>query len=168
MQTIVHIKDGLWVNLTTIAFLFALTAFSVWFDHRSNGAVSPITWFFGLVMLLCCYFPITSIREPKSCQLGIDGEFLVWRIRAEGSKAVQEERFPLNSIRALEFIIPQEAGSSSSRLDSCAQLFFVTVHRNRHELPSDFFPGVHRNQIVAAIQQHVPGVQVVEKLGEAI
>lgn len=167
MQTVVHIKDGIWSNLACIGFMLGLSALTAWLDYRSHGEVSIFAWLMCAIWLLFCYIPIDAIRKPKSRLLAIDGDFLVWRIRTKESETVREERLPLRSIRALEFVLPQSALSSNSRLESFAELFFITTHGQRRELPSDFFPGVYRKKIIAAIQQHVPNVEVLEKNGDA-
>jgi hypothetical protein len=163
VQPIIHINDGLWANLATIAFLLALSAFAMWLDHRSHGEVSVFAWIFSALFVLFCYVPLDAIRKPKSRWLAIEGDDLVWRIRTKESEAVCEGRLPLRSLRTLEFVIPKEVLAPRSRLNSCAELFFITVHGSRHELPLDFLPGVYREKIVAAMQQHVPNVQIVER-----
>jgi len=161
MRPIIHIKDGLWVNLAAIAFMLALASFAVWLDHRSHGEVSIFVWVLAGIFVLSCYFPIEDIRKPKSRLLVIEGDYLVWRIRGKEGEGFREERIPLRQIRALEFVIPKDATLRNSRLISCAELYFVTGQGKR-ELPLDFFPGVYRDKIVAAIRQHVPTIQVLE------
>lgn len=162
MKPIIHIEDGLMVNLATIVFLLALAAFAIWIDHGSNGEVSTVVWVFAAFFVLCCYIPITDIRRPKSRTLLIEGDQLVWRIRDKEGEGVREERLPLRQIRGLQFVIPQEAFARRSRLVSCAELYFVTAQGGKRELPIGFFPGVYRDRIVAAVREHVPDVQVEE------
>ncbi len=161
MKPIIHLKEGLLGNFTTVAFLLALAATAVWLDHRSHGEVSIFTWVLAALFLLSCYFPIANIRTPKSRTLSIEDSQLVWRIRDKEGEDFREERLPLKQIRGLQFVIPREVGVRNSHLLSCAVLYFVTPD-GRRELPSDFFPGVYRERIVAAIREHIPDVQVEE------
>jgi hypothetical protein len=161
MPPIIHIKEGVWVNLATIAFMLALAGFAVWLDHRSHGEVNVFVWVLAAVFVLACYFPIDDIRKSKSRLLIVEGDYLVWRIRGKEGEGLREERIPLSQIRALEFVIPKDATSRNSRLISCAELYFITA-QGKCELPLDFFPGVYRDKIVAAIRQHVPTIQVLE------
>jgi hypothetical protein len=162
MKPIIHVKDGLLGNLATIVFMLALAALAVWLDHRSHGEVSIIAWAFAAVFVLSCYFPFDNIRRPKSCILLIEGDQLVWRIRDKEGGGVREERLPLRQIRGLQFVIPKDATARRSRLLSCAELYFVTAQGAKRELPLEFFPGVYRDRIVAAIRERVPDVQIEE------
>ena len=168
MKPIIEIKDGLWGNLATIAFLLAISALAIWLGHRSNNGAAPFAcWFFSAGMVLCCYLPIDAIRKPRTRSLSIEGDDLVWRVRsAEGEKPT-EDRIPLQELRALEFVIPRRYGDRSSRLQSDAELYLIPAKGEKRELPLDFFPGVHRDKIVAAIKERVPDIQVVESVGGA-
>lgn len=162
MKPIIHIKDGLLGNLAAIVLMLALATLAVWLDHRSHSEVSIIVWALAAVFVLSCYFPIDNIRRPKSCTLLIEGDQLVWRVRSKEGESVHEERLPLRQIRGLQFVIPNDATSGRSRLLSCAELYFVTAQGAKRELPLEFFPGVYRDRIVAAIREHVPDVQIEE------
>ena len=162
MKPIIHIKDGLLGNLATIVFLLALAALAVWLDHRSHGEVSIFVWVFAGLFVLCCYFPLDNIRRPKSCMLLIEGDQLVWRIRDKEGQGIRVERLPLRQIRRLRFVIPSEVMARRSRLLSCAELYFITAQGAERELPLEFFPGVYRDRIVAAIRERVPDVQIEE------
>jgi hypothetical protein len=162
MKPIIHLKEGLLGNLAAIAFLLALAVFGVWLDRRSHGEVSTVVWVFAALFVLGCYFPLANIRAPKSRTLLIEGDQLVWRIRDKEGESVREERLPLRQIRGLRFVIPSEVMARRSRLLSCAELYFITAQGAERELPLEFFPGVYRDRIVAAVRQHVPDVQVEE------
>ena len=162
MKPIIQIKDGLLGNLATIVFMLALAALAVWLDRRSHGEVSIIVWTVAVAFVLTCYFPIDNIRRPKSCILLIEGDQLVWRVRDQEGEGVREERLPLRQIRGLQFVIPKDSSARRSRLLSCAELYFVMTQGAKRELPLEFFPGVYRDRIVAAVQKHVPNVQVEE------
>ena len=166
MQPIIQIRDGVLGNLATIFFSLALGAFAVWLDHRVHGEVSIFVWAFALFFAVFCYIPISNIRRPKSRTLLIEGDYLVWRIRDKEAEEVREERIPVRQIRALEFVIPKEANAGRSHLLSSAELYFVTAQGSKRELPLDFFPGVHRDKIVAAIREHVPNLSVKEVFDE--
>jgi hypothetical protein len=166
VQTVVHIKDGLWGNLATIVFSLSLAVFAVWLDHRSHGEVSIFVWGFAGIFVLFCYIPIDAIRRPKSRLLAIDGDYLVWQTRSKESGRVNEERLPLKSIRALEFITPRNAECQNSGNPAHARLLFVTAQRSKRELPSDFWPGIYRKRIIAAVRERVPDVEVVERLDD--
>jgi hypothetical protein len=162
VKPIIQIKDGLLGNLTTIVFSLAVAALAVWLDHRSHGEVSIFVWAFACVFVLFCYIPISDIRHPKSRTLLIEGDQLIWRIRDKEGEGVREERLPLRQIRGLRFVIPREAMVRRSRLLSCAELYFITAQGSERALPVEFFPGVYRDRIVAAVRQHVPDVHVEE------
>jgi hypothetical protein len=167
MRPIIYIKEGLLVNLVVIVFLLSLEVLAAWLDKYSHGHVSIFVWMWCALMTLGCYFPIDAIRNPKSRSLEIEGGYLIWHIRYKEGGPVQEERIPLRELCALEFVIPREAGVRNSKLISCAELYFVTTDGQKHELPLEFFPGVYRDRIVAAIRQGVPEIQVVEKVESA-
>lgn len=162
MQPIINIKDGLWGNLAIIVFSLVIAVLPVWHDYRMHGEVSIFVWAFAAVFVLFCYIPIGNIRKPIARTLLIEGDYLVWRIREKEAEGVREERIPLRQIHALEFVIPKDTNAIQSRLPSCAELYFVTAQGGKRELPLDFFPGVNRDKIVAAIRQHVPGLSVKE------
>lgn len=162
MKPIIHLKEGLLSNGVTIVFLLALAALSVWLDHRSHGEVSVVVWVFAGLFVLGCYFPLANIRSPKSRTLLIEGDQLVWRVRDKEGEGVREERLPLRQIRRLQFVVPARPYAPNSRLISCAELYFVTAQGAKRELPLDFFPGVYRERIIAAVREHVPEVQVEE------
>lgn len=161
MKPIIEIKDGLFGNFATIVFMLALAALAVWLDRRSHGQVSIVVWTVAAVFTVFCYIPIDSIRHPKSRTLFIDDDCLVWRIRDKEGEATREERLPLRQIRELRFVIPGDATRRASLLSS-AELYFITAQGTEHELPLDFYPGVYRDRIVAAIRERVPGVHIEE------
>ena len=167
MRQIIYIKEGLWLNLVTIVFLLALAVLGVWLDHHSHGRVSIFAWVFMVLFILCCYFPIDGILHPKTRSLEIDGGWLVWCIRYKEGDPFQEERIPLAELRSLEFVIPREAGVRKSQMISSGELHFVTADGQKHELPLEFFPGVYRERIEAAIRQEIPAIQVVERFDDA-
>ncbi len=162
MKPIIQLKEGLLSNIAAILFMLALAAFSIWLDRRSHGEVSKVAWVFAGLFVLVCYFPIENIRRPKLRTLLIEGDQLVWRVRDKEGDGVREERLPLRQIRGLQFVIPKDATARRSRLLSCAELYFVTAEGGKRELPLEFFPGVYRDRIVAAVREHVPDVQVEE------
>ena len=161
MQPIISIKDGILWNLATIALFLGLGALAIWVDHRSHGEVSIVVWIFSGIFVLFCYFPINSIRRPKSRMLAIEGDDLVWRIHSKEPGDCREERIPLRSVQTLEVVIAQEDGHSE--ISPEVKLYFITSQQNKRELPSEFFPGVYRKRIVAAIRQRIPDLRVVEK-----
>jgi hypothetical protein len=67
-------------------------------------------------------------------------------------------------IDALEFVLP-ETGMNVGRPNALAELFILDIHGNRHHLPIELWPGVHREKIVNAIQEEKPTVKVFEKVG---
>lgn len=156
MKPIIHLKDGIFGNFVTIVFLLGLAWLAVWLDHKFNSEVSLIAWIFAGVFALGCYFPVAEILTPKSRTLAIDGDFLVWQIQEGKSGGIQETKLLLGQIRALEFLVPREGAAS------CAELFFIDIHGNRHALPTEFFPGVHRGKIESAVRQRVPALKVME------
>ena len=167
MKPIIHIKEGLLGNLATIVFLLALSTFAVWLGHHpqhqyQNEESIVITWIFAGIMILCCYFPLDNIRHPKERTLSIEGDEIIWRIRGtEGGTDVSEERLSLRQIRRLQFVIPRDS-ATRARLLSSAELYFITNEGDKRELPLEFFPGVYRDKIVAAIREKIPDIQIEE------
>lgn len=159
MKPIIHLKEGLLGNVATILFLLGLSAFVLWLDERLNGKVQMFTWVLVAAWVLVCYFPYRNIRNPKSRSLLIEGDRLVWRVRDAEGVSAREEQIPLRTIRRLQFVIPADGDTPGSHLAQCAELYFVTTQGRRH-LPFDFFPGVYRERIIAAIREHLPDVQV--------
>jgi hypothetical protein len=165
VQTIVHIKDGLWSNLAVIAFSLTFAAAAVWGDHCSHGEVSIFVWIFASIFVVFCWVPISAIRRPKSRLLAIDGSHLLWRIYDGKTKeAILERRLALSSIRALKWIVPTPADSRRGQDYSNARLVFITAERGSHTLPDEFFPAAHRRKIEATLKQRIPNVNLVEEL----
>ena len=165
MRTIVHIKDRLWSNLACIAFCLGLAAFAVWGDHRVHGKVSIFVWIFAGLFVLFCWIPIDAIRRPKSRLLAFDGSYLLWRIdNGKTREVILEKRLPLDSIRALKWVVPKPADCRHGQDYANARLFFITAERSTHTLPDEFFPASHRRKIEAALKQELPTLTIVEKL----
>lgn len=146
-----------------MAFLLALAAGTVWGDHHLNGEVSVVVWIFASFFVLFCWIPIHAIRRPKSRLLAFDGASLLWRIHEEKSRRVLlEKRLAISSIRALKWVVPdsREEGHDFSH----ARLLFITAERSSHTLPDEFFPGLYRRKIEAALKQRLPDVKIVEQL----
>ncbi len=160
MQTIVHIKDGLWSNLAAIAFALGLAVLAVWLDSTVHGEVSIVVWFFSGVFVLFCFLPIKRIRKPRSPLLAIDGNQLLWRINNRKTGAVAlERRVPLRSIRGLKWVVPIPADSRRGRDYANAQLRFITDERSSLTLPDEFCASAYRGRIEAALK-------IVEELTE--
>lgn len=164
METIVHIKDGLWSNLAVIVFSLTLAAAALWGDHYSHGEVSVLAWIFASIFVLFCWVPISAIRRPKSRLLAVDGSHLLWRIYDGKTKGViLERRLALSSIRALKWVVPTPADSRGGQDYTNARLLFITAERSSHTLPDEFFPAAHRRKIEAALKQSIPNVNIVEE-----
>jgi hypothetical protein len=165
VQTILHIKDGLWGNLATIAFSLTLAAVAVWGDHYSHGEVSIFVWIFASIFVLFCWIPNSAIRRPRSRVLAFDSSHLLWRIYdGETQEAIFEKRLALSSIRVLRWIVATPANSRRSQDYSSARLLFVTAEHSSHTLPDEFFPAAHRQKTEAALKQRIPDLKIVENL----
>ncbi|MGZ4962565.1 MAG: hypothetical protein ACXWC8_08440 [Limisphaerales bacterium] len=163
MQTIIHIRDGLWSNLALIAFMLGLAALAVFLDYRFHGEVNIVVWFFAAIFVLFCGVPINSIRKPRSRLLVIDGDYLLWRIYNRKTGAVGlERRVPLSSIHGLKWVVPKHAQEGHDQMH--AQLRFITAERNSLTLPDEFFAARYRRRIETALKQKLPTVKIVEEL----
>ena len=164
MQPILNIKDGLWGNLATIVFMLALAVLAVWLDYRSHGEVSIFVWAFAGAFVLFCWIPTNAIRKPKTRLLAFDGSHLLWRIyNGKTKEIILEKRLPLDSIRALKWIIPIPPDCRRGQDYTSARLLFITAERSSHTLPDEFFPAAYRRKIEGALKQRLPGIEIVEK-----
>ena len=162
-QTVIHIRDGVWSNLALIVFCVGLAVCAAWLDYRSHGDVGVVAWIFGSVLVLFCAVPVCSIRNPRSCWLGVEGADLVWRISSgKTGQTLCEKRLPKSSVRGLAWVTP---APSTDAEPAAPRLFIVTQNRGSHELPSEFFAACYRRKIETALREHIPGLAITESTG---
>jgi len=165
MKTIVDVKEGVWSSFVTILFLLGLCGVLVW-CHMALGKPPLVVVVLGCgVWLFGCWILIDAMIHPKSARLAIAGDQLVWIIRAleGGQKEVIRAGLPLNSIRMLEIVLPRMSGEPNARNYSIADLFVTDSTGNRHQLPTELYPGVYQKQIAETLKEVCPGIEVRER-----
>jgi hypothetical protein len=173
MKPIVQVKEGRLGSVLVFPFILCLCGFAVWCHFHFGRPTNIETTFICAVWLAFLYFPIDAILHPKSGELLIDGDDLVWIVRAgEGvDKAVTRDSIPLGGIATVEIIFPLKHSGDAivetgvSRDYSGAQLFLISKSGERKSLPVELWPGVYFKHIVGALRERIPSLRVVEKIG---
>ena len=163
MRKIVEVREGLLGNLFAIVLLISLAGFTSWAFHRDHY-LRLVGYAFGLAWLSGCILFVRNILNPKESYLGIEGDRLVWSVRNTESAAATVTDMPLKSLRRLEFVLPKMKFHVKAKNYPLSELFLVDVHMNRHRLPMELWPGVHRDKIVTALKGELPELEVVERV----
>jgi hypothetical protein len=166
MKTIVEVKEGVWSSFVTILFLLGLCAFLIWCRMALGKPPVWVLVFACGVWLFGCWILVDAMIHPKSARLSIEGDHLVWIVRAleGGEKEVVRAGVPLSSIRMLEIVLPKMGGERNARNYSIADLFVTDATGNRHQLPTELFPGVYQEKIAEALKEVCPGIEVRERM----
>lgn len=164
MKTIIEFKEGIISNVVCLCFFVALALGGFGVSRRLGHGDDPFIWFICLAWLLFAYFPIANLAHPKSFALFIQEGNLLWRVRAKEGEPCEEEKIPLHTIAHLELVMPRVTAVSRPRHRSLAQVFLVTKHGQRHEIPLSLFPGVFWNRIVSALRANIPALHVIERV----
>lgn len=173
MKPIIHVKEGLLGTVLVFPFILALFGFTVWCHFHLGRPNGLQTVFMCGLWLATLYFPIDALLHPKSAELLIEGNQLIWSVRAgEGAdKAVTRDAVPLHWIATLEIVFPIKHSGDAiiateiSRDYSEAQLSVVGKTGERKTLPAELWPGVYYQKIVSALRERIPDLRVVEKSG---
>lgn len=151
-------------NALAILFALCLCAFVIWWGINRDHWLFLIGIPFCLAHLFVCGVFIRNMRRPKSAILAIDDSCLTWIVRRKESEGVKRESIPLKSIRSLELVLPKFKDEINARNYSIAQIFLVDIHGNHYRIPEELWPGVYHKQIIAAIKQEIPGIEVSERI----
>jgi hypothetical protein len=64
----------------------------------------------------------------------------------------------------LEIVLPRMSGEPNARNYSIADLFVTDATGNRHQLPTELFPGVYQKKISDTLKEVCPGIEVRERV----